>query len=51
MYEDYAGNVIAAKKGETALIEKVNEILTDVNETGKFVEWDKAAKAKARELE
>ncbi|HCY06038.1 MAG: transporter substrate-binding domain-containing protein [Erysipelotrichaceae bacterium] len=50
MYEDYAGNVIAAKKGETALIEKVNEILTDVNETGKFVEWDKAAKAKAREL-
>lgn len=50
MYNDYAGNVVAAKKGENALIEKVNEIITEVNETGKFEEWHANAKVQAKEL-
>ena len=49
-YEDYAGNVIVAKKGETDLINKVNEIIKEVNETGKFEVWHKEAKEKAKEL-
>ena len=31
-YADYAGNVIAAKKGETALIDAINDIIEDVKE-------------------
>ncbi|NLC96062.1 MAG: transporter substrate-binding domain-containing protein [Erysipelotrichaceae bacterium] len=50
IYDDYSGNVIAAKKGETDLIEKINEILKEVNESGKFEVWHADAKTKAKEL-
>ena len=46
-YADYAGNVIACKKGETELIDAVNEIITEVNDKGLYVEWYAAAKADA----
>ncbi|MDR0897701.1 MAG: transporter substrate-binding domain-containing protein [Oscillospiraceae bacterium] len=38
---DYSGEgiVLAAKKGETALIEKLNEIIAEVNELGLFSQW------------
>lgn len=44
------GNVTAVKKGETELIEKINEIITEVNESGIYEEWSAAAKALAAEL-
>lgn len=44
------GNVTAVKKGETELIEKINEILTEVNESGIYEEWSANAKALAAEL-
>lgn len=46
-YADYAGNVIAAKKGETSLIDVVNQIIEDVNEKGLYAEWYATAKADA----
>ncbi len=46
----YAGNVIAAKKGETELINKINEILNEVNSQGLYVKWYSDAKALAEEL-
>ncbi len=46
-YADYAGNVIAAKKGETSLIEAINQIIDDVNDSGIYAEWYATAKAEA----
>lgn len=44
------GNVLAVKKGEVELIEKVNEILTKVNEEDLFDQWSKDAKDLAAQL-
>lgn len=44
------GNVLAVKKGEINLINRLNEILTDVNEQGLYEKWSVEAKAKALEL-
>lgn len=44
------GNVLAVKKGETELIEKVNEILTKVNAEGLYEQWSKDAKDLAATL-
>ena len=44
------GNVLAVKKGETELIEKINEILTKVNEDGLYEQWSSDAKALAAQL-
>ena len=44
------GNVLAVKKGETELIEKVNEILKKVNEEGLYELWSKDAKDLAATL-
>lgn len=40
-YYDYSseGNVLAVTKGETELIEKINEILLEVNELGLYEKW------------
>ncbi len=46
-YADYAGNVIAAKKGETSLIEVINAIIDDVNDKGLYSEWYAEAKEAA----
>lgn len=46
-YEDYAGNVIAAKKGETSLINAVNEIIKVVNDYELYTDWYNQAKAEA----
>lgn len=46
-YADYAGNVIACKKGETELIDAVNEIIEEVNDKGLYVEWYASAKEDA----
>lgn len=46
----YDGNVAAVKKGETELIEKINEILTEVNESGIYEEWSATAKELAATL-
>lgn len=46
-YADYAGNVIAAKKGETSLIEAINQIIDDVNDSGIYAEWYATAKTEA----
>lgn len=44
------GNVVAVQKGQTELIEKINEIIDEVNEKGLYDEWNTAAKATAKEL-
>lgn len=46
----YDGNVVAVKKGETVLIEKINEILTQVNEEGLYDTWSADAKQLAASL-
>lgn len=46
----YDGNVIVVQKGQEALINKVNEILTEVNESGIYNQWNKEAKALASSL-
>lgn len=48
-YEEYAGNVVVAKKGNTELINKVNEILKEVNEKGLYDQWVAEAKQQAKE--
>ena len=47
MYGDYEGNVAAAKKGETDLIETVNEIIQFVEDHGWYQEWYKIAEEQA----
>ena len=44
------GNVIALKKGEDALLEEVNKILAEVNESGIFKTWKDDANALAKKL-
>ncbi len=44
------GNVLAVKKGEVELIEKINEILTKVNDEAMYEAWSKDAKALAATL-
>lgn len=46
----YSGNVVAAKKGETELIEKINEILNEVNSNGLYKKWNEDAKNLAKQL-
>lgn len=45
----YDGNVLAVAKGETEFVEFLNEIVAEINETGKFDEWNEAAKQLARD--
>ena len=44
------GNVAAVKKGETELIEAVNEIIEDVNELGLYDQWKEEATELAKSL-
>ena len=46
----HPGNYILAKKGETELIEKVNEILEKVNNQKLYETWDKEAKDLAKTM-
>jgi len=46
-YGDFQGNVAAAKKGETSLIEAVNTIITAAKDNGYYETWYKEAKEKA----
>lgn len=46
-YGDYQGNVAAAKKGETSLIDAVNQIVDFVNEKGYYETWYSQAKQAA----
>lgn len=46
-YGDYQGNVMAAKKGETSMIDTVNTILEFVKENGYYETWYKEAKEAA----
>lgn len=48
--DQHDGNVLAVKKGEVELIEKINEILTQVNEDGLYQKWSDDAKAQALDL-
>ncbi|MDR0928390.1 MAG: transporter substrate-binding domain-containing protein [Oscillospiraceae bacterium] len=41
------GNVLGVKKGETALIERINEIIAEVNELKLFTQWNADAEALA----
>lgn len=44
------GNVAAVKKGETELIEAVNEIIEEVNELGLYEQWKEEATELAKSL-
>ncbi len=44
------GNVAAVKKGETELIEAVNEIIEEVNEQGLYEQWKEEATELAKSL-
>lgn len=46
-YGDYQGNVAAAKKGETSLIEAVNAVIKVAQEKGYYEQWYTEAKAAA----
>ena len=51
MFEyDSEGNVAAVKKGETELIEAVNEIIEEVNELGLYEQWKDEATELAKSL-
>lgn len=51
MFEyDSEGNVAAVKKGETELIEAVNEIIEEVNELGLYQQWKDEATELAKSL-
>ncbi len=47
MYGNHEGNIAAAKKGETDLIETVNEIIQFVEDHGWYQEWYKIAEEQA----
>lgn len=47
---EHDGNVVAVQKGQTELIEKINEIIDEVNEKGLYDQWNTEAKATAKEL-
>lgn len=44
------GNVVAVQKGQTELIDFINEIIDEVNEKGLYNQWNTEAKATAKEL-
>lgn len=44
------GNVIAVKKGEDELLEAINEIIAEVNESGIYSQWTEEARALAESL-
>ncbi len=44
------GNVAAVKKGETELLEAVNEIIKEVNDKGLYLQWKKEASEIAKSL-
>ena len=44
------GNVIAVKKGEDELLEAVNGIIAEVNESGLYSQWTEEARALAESL-
>ena len=44
------GTVAAVKKGETELIESVNEIIEEVNELGLYDQWKEEATELAKSL-
>ncbi len=44
------GNVAAVKKGETELIEAINEIIDEVNEKGLYQQWKDEATELAKSL-
>ena len=44
MYGDYEGNVAAAKKGETSLMNAVNEVIKYANDNGYYRLWTAIAK-------
>ena len=46
-YGDYQGNIAAAKKGETSLIDAVNTIIQSAKDNGYYETWYKAAKEQA----
>ena len=48
--ETYGGTRIGAPKGETELIEFVNEILAEINESGQYEEWFEEASEYAASL-
>lgn len=51
MFEyDSEGNIAAVKKGETELIEAVNEIIEEVNELGLYDQWKEEATELAKSL-
>lgn len=47
LYDDYAGNVMACKKGETSFVSTLNQIIDDVTAKGLYSEWYAAAKKDA----
>lgn len=47
---DSDGNVVAVKKGNDELLNAINEIIAEVNETGFYEEWKADAKALADSL-
>ena len=44
------GNVVAMKKGETELLEEINKVIADINESGIFNTWKEEATALAKKL-
>ncbi len=44
------GNVVACQKGQTELMEAINEIIKEVNEKGLYKQWSDDAKALAESL-
>lgn len=46
-YGDYQGQVAAAKKGETSLIDAINTIIQSAKDNGYYETWYKTAKEKA----
>lgn len=51
-YFDYTseGNVVACKKGETELMDAINEIIKEVNEQGLYAQWSAEATELAKSL-
>ena len=48
--DDAKGNVIAVTKGETELLEKLNEIIDEVNELNLYTQWEKEASEYAKAI-
>ena len=48
--DSYSGNIILIQKNQTELLEKINEIILEVNESGIYQQWSDDAKALAAEM-